>query len=331
MANLEAYFAGKPLPYAVVERRLAGWSVPQLVGIADDIDRGDPLAVDRHAHGLVEFAVADRAGRRSPPLIIAGSMRMSWPAFLSARPMKKRAILVGAHDRVERRRFAAAAIGDRNRVLAQQFGQARNIAACQRLRRMRSAGGRDCPALPRARGVRRAPHGGPASPVAGKLPRSDRAWRAISANGVSKTSCSRNAARSIGDSRSSASSNANERSSASSVAASGRKAFRVADRLGQPGPDIDFTLDLGALQPVEAKPRHDGDEKGLGIVDVLARRRSGDRHPARCLPRRCGCRACDRQARAGARDGAPADRRQAACLMTSTLCPSTVTRRHSLA
>ena len=50
MANLDAFFAGKPLPYAVrsadasVRRRRR--QMAQLVGIADDIDRGDFLAVD---------------------------------------------------------------------------------------------------------------------------------------------------------------------------------------------------------------------------------------------------------------------------------------------
>ena len=48
-----------------------------------------------------------------------------------------------------------------------------------------------------------------------------------------------------------------------------RQAFRIEHRLGKPGADIDFPLRLGALQPVETEPCHDGDEKGLGIVNVL--------------------------------------------------------------
>ena len=38
----------------------------QLVGIADDIDRGDFLAVDRHAHGVIEFAVQIEQGAEGP-------------------------------------------------------------------------------------------------------------------------------------------------------------------------------------------------------------------------------------------------------------------------
>ena len=45
IANLEAYFAGKPLPYAVrsaeTSVRCCDRQVAQLVGIADDIDRGN--------------------------------------------------------------------------------------------------------------------------------------------------------------------------------------------------------------------------------------------------------------------------------------------------
>src|SRR5690242_1036862 len=36
--------------------------VAQLVRIADDIDRGDLLARDRHAHGVIEFAVEIEQG-----------------------------------------------------------------------------------------------------------------------------------------------------------------------------------------------------------------------------------------------------------------------------
>ena len=49
----------------------------------------------------------------------------------------------------------------------------------------------------------------------------------------------------------------------------GRQAFGVEHRLREPRPDIDFPLRPCALQPVEAKPGHDGDEKRLGVVDVL--------------------------------------------------------------
>ena len=49
----------------------------------------------------------------------------------------------------------------------------------------------------------------------------------------------------------------------------GGKAFRVEHGLGEPGADIDLPLRLRALQAVETKPRHDGDEKGLRVVHVL--------------------------------------------------------------
>src|SRR5207249_5706746 len=38
----------------------------QLVGIADDIDRRNLLAVDRHAHGVIEFAVQIEQGADGP-------------------------------------------------------------------------------------------------------------------------------------------------------------------------------------------------------------------------------------------------------------------------
>ena len=49
----------------------------------------------------------------------------------------------------------------------------------------------------------------------------------------------------------------------------GRQAFRVEHRLREPRPDIDFPLGLRALQAIETKPGHDGDEKRLRVVDVL--------------------------------------------------------------
>ena len=49
----------------------------------------------------------------------------------------------------------------------------------------------------------------------------------------------------------------------------GGQALRVEHRLGEPRPDIDFPLRLRALQAIETKPGHDGDEKGLRVVHVL--------------------------------------------------------------
>jgi len=48
-----------------------------------------------------------------------------------------------------------------------------------------------------------------------------------------------------------------------------RKAVRIEHRFRQPGADIDLALHFGALQTVEAKPRHDRDEKSLGVPDIL--------------------------------------------------------------
>jgi hypothetical protein len=48
-----------------------------------------------------------------------------------------------------------------------------------------------------------------------------------------------------------------------------RKTLGVEHRLRQPGPDIDLPPRPRALQPVEAEPRHDGDEEGLGVPDIL--------------------------------------------------------------
>jgi hypothetical protein len=48
-----------------------------------------------------------------------------------------------------------------------------------------------------------------------------------------------------------------------------RQAFRVEHGLGEPGADIDLPLRLRALQAVKTEPRDDGDEKGLGVVNVL--------------------------------------------------------------
>ena len=105
IANLEAFFAGKPLPYAVrsadASVRRCSRQMAQLVGIADDIDRGDLLAVDRHAHGVIEFAVEIEQGadgpvdhRRLDADVVAG--------VLGGEADEEARDLVGAHDRIER-------------------------------------------------------------------------------------------------------------------------------------------------------------------------------------------------------------------------------------
>ena len=71
MANLDAFFAGKPLPYAVPVRLIASVrrrrrQMAQLVGIADDIDRGDFLAVISPCSWCDRVRRPDRAGRRWP-------------------------------------------------------------------------------------------------------------------------------------------------------------------------------------------------------------------------------------------------------------------------
>jgi hypothetical protein len=59
--------------------------VAQLVGIADDIDRGDFRAVDGHAQGEIEFAVQKEQGadgavddRRFDPYILTGALSGPW-------------------------------------------------------------------------------------------------------------------------------------------------------------------------------------------------------------------------------------------------------------
>ena len=49
----------------------------------------------------------------------------------------------------------------------------------------------------------------------------------------------------------------------------GRQALRIEHGLGKPRPDIDFPLRSCALQAIETEPGHDGDKKGLRIVNVL--------------------------------------------------------------
>ena len=258
-------------------------------------------------------------------------MRISWPRILARHADEETRDLVGAEDRIERCGFAAAAVGDRDGILAQQSGQARYVAAGDGFAERRQQARVTIRCALTGPGVRRAPRGGPASPVAGRPPRCGRACRATSENGSVE-----DVVQQEGGALQRRQPVQRQQQRKGEVVGQfrrriRRKAFGIEYRLGQPRPDIDFPLRPRALQPVEAKPRHDGDEKGFGIVNVL---RAGEAQigilHAR-LPHRCGCRACDRRARAAARDGAPADRRQAACLMTSTLCPSTVTRRHSLA
>ena len=52
----------------------------------------------------------------------------------------------------------------------------------------------------------------------------------------------------------------------------GRQALRVEYRLGEPRPDIDLPLRFRALQAIETKPGHDGDEKRLRVADILRAR-----------------------------------------------------------
>ena len=135
IANLEAFFAGKTAGASgeLTDRRCAQWlagacDVTQFVGIAYDVDRGDPVAVDCHAQAVIDFAVQIEQGAH-------GSVdRHRFDANVVAAAFARHADeetrdLVGADDRIERCGFAAAAVGHRDRILAQQSGQTRYVAA----------------------------------------------------------------------------------------------------------------------------------------------------------------------------------------------------------
>ena len=81
---------------------------------------------------LIEFAVQIEQGAEGPvdhgrldAHVVAGVL--GGDADEEARD------LVGADDRVARCRLATAAVGERHRVRAQEFGEARDIAAGNRL------------------------------------------------------------------------------------------------------------------------------------------------------------------------------------------------------
>src|SRR3954465_3789694 len=84
---------------------------------------------------------------------MAGSTRMSWPAVLAAGPLKKGAVFSApplglrgagfgaAAERMEGRGLAAAAVGNRHGIGAQQFGEVGNVSAGNRFaKRLQQAG-----------------------------------------------------------------------------------------------------------------------------------------------------------------------------------------------
>src|SRR4051794_32100256 len=89
--------------------------VPQLVGVADDVDRGDPCPVDGHAQRMIELAVEIDQGAK-------GAVDDSWfnadvvAGVLGCEADEETRDLVGAYDRIPRSEFTAATVGDRHRV-----------------------------------------------------------------------------------------------------------------------------------------------------------------------------------------------------------------------
>ena len=105
--------------------------MPQLVGIADDIDRGNPIAVDRHAQRMIEFAIEIEQG--ADGAVDHGGLNADLvTGILAGEADEEAGDPVGAMNRIACGSLAATAIGDRNRVFAQQFSQPRHVAAGHR-------------------------------------------------------------------------------------------------------------------------------------------------------------------------------------------------------
>ena len=140
----------------------------------------------RHAHGVIEFAVQIEQGAEGP--VDHGGLDANVMAgVLGGNADEEARDLFGADDRIAGRRLAAAAVGDRHRILAQQFGQTRDVAAGNRFAEslqevgviVRRCRGRGAIVAHRAAGPR------------GQLPASRLGaveHAAISENGVSNTS-----------------------------------------------------------------------------------------------------------------------------------------------
>ena len=69
------------------------------------------------------------------PLIIGGLDADVVACVLAGQADEETRNLVGAVDRIERRRFAPAAIGHRDRIFAQQAGELRQVAAGHRFQK----------------------------------------------------------------------------------------------------------------------------------------------------------------------------------------------------
>jgi hypothetical protein len=176
--------------------------------------------------------------------------------------------LVGALDRIARCGLATAAVGDRNRVFAQQFGQTCNIAAGHGFAESLQQTG---VIIRRRRGRRAFVAHGAAGPRR-QLPASR--FGAVKHGGdLGKRRVEdvvKQEGRAFQWRQPVERQQQGEREIVSEFGGGiGRQALRVEHRLREPRPDIDFSLRSCTLQAIETKPGHDGDEKRLRVVHVL--------------------------------------------------------------
>jgi hypothetical protein len=244
-----------------------GRHMPQLVGIAHDVDRRDQLAVDRHADGVIDFAIHVEQGARGA--VDHGRLDAYVTVGILGRERHEEACdPVGAHDRIERRGLPAAAIGDRDGICAQQSGQTRYIAAGDGLAErgqkpcmmIRCRGGGLACIAHRAAGPRRQLPARNLSPVEH---RSDIRERLVE-DVVKQEGGALQRRQPVQRQQQ------GERQVVSQFRRRvRRKALRIEHRFRQPGADIDFALRPGALERVETQPRHNGDKERFGIVNIL--------------------------------------------------------------
>ena len=177
--------------------------------------------------------------------------------------------LVGADDRIECRGLAAAAIGERHRVLRAAARPAARRCRWPPPRRKPAAGGRDCPALAAGAG-RFVAHR--AAGARGQLPA--RRLGAVEHGGDFGERRVEDVVEQEGRAFQRRQPVERQQQGERKIVGEfgggiGRQALRVEHRLREPWPDIDFPLRSRALQAIETKPGHDGDEKRLRVVHVL--------------------------------------------------------------
>ena len=216
---------------------------------------------------MIEFAVQVEQGAEGP--VDHGGLDADVVAgVLGGKADEEARDLVGADDRVARCRLAAAAIGERHRILAQQFGQLRNVAAGNRFAECLQQAGVI---------VRRFRRRGPivahrAAGPRGQLP-AGRLGAVEHGGDLGERRVEdvvKQEGRAFQRRQPVERQQQGEREIVGEFGGGiGREALRVEHRLGKPRPDIDLPLGSCALQAIETEPRHDGDEKRLRVVHVL--------------------------------------------------------------